>query len=347
MRSRIKAGLIAALVAAGMAQCAEASVEGKAEQSARITQDAVNAAQPDQGFDLGDAPGSKPAEEKMPRYDDLYFENAKDISLSPSEQVALDNYNHWRTSGARSLQKSYTAADGTTVFTFGAQIPSIVCALLNITDITLERGELINSVNIGDSARWSVEPAIEGSGADVIQHVLVKPLEVGISTTMLITTDRRSYHLMLKARNSKDYLPRVSFAYPGAALAQFKRLTAQNAAMKKRDAIQTTADPASKAYLGDLNFNYTIDGDVSWKPVRVFDNGEKTIIEMPKEMLYREAPTLMILDHEGGWFSDDKVSVMNYRLQGTRYIVDGLFDQAILSSGVGSSQQRVVIRRDK
>lgn len=283
--------------------------------------------------------------DKTPSYEDLYFENSKNISLSPSEEVALQNFNHWKTSGARSLQKSYTASDGTTVFTYNAQIPSIVCALLQITDITLERGELINSVNIGDSARWSVEPAVEGSGANVIQHVLVKPLDVGIATTMMITTDRRSYHLTLKAKNSRDYLPRVSFVYPQQALAQFKQLSAQNAAMKKRDMIECTENTGSKAYLGDLNFNYTIDGDVSWKPVRVFDDGQKTIIEMPKQMLYRNAPTLMILDHEGGWFSDDKTSVINYRLQGTRYVVDGLFDQAILSMDVGSDQQRVVIKR--
>lgn len=280
-----------------------------------------------------------------PAYEDLYYQTSKGISLSPSEEVALANYNHWKTSGARSLQKSYTASDGTTVFTYNAQIPSIVCALLQITDITLERGEMINSVNIGDSARWSVEPAVEGSGSNTIQHVLVKPLDIGISTTMMITTDRRSYHLTLKSRNSRDYLPRVSFAYPQEALAKFQALSAANAAQRKRDAIEVDRQKGSKAYLGDLNFNYTIDGDVSWKPVRVFDDGQKTIIEMPKSMLYRNAPTLMVLDKEGGWFSDDKTSVINYRLQGTRYVVDGLFDQAILSLDVGSDQQRVVIKR--
>ena len=39
------------------------------------------------------------------------------------------------------------------------------------------------------------------------------------------------------------------------------------------------------------------------------------------------------------------VNCINYRLQGTRYIVDGLFDQAVLTMDVGSDQQRVVIER--
>ena len=321
--NRLKTLLAAVLAAVSAAPIGSMA----AEPSAPAAQDQKRAAAADQG------------------YEDLYFETSKQVSLSPSEEVALQNYEHWKASGARSLQKSYTAADGTTVFTYNAQIPSIVCALLQITDITLERGETINSVNIGDSARWSVEPAVEGSGSNVIQHVLVKPLDIGIQTTMMIATDRRSYHLTLKSRNAKDYLPRVSFAYPQEALAQFRRLSAQNAAQRERDSIKVDQDSGSKAYLGDLNFNYTIDGDVSWKPVRVFDDGQKTIIEMPRQMLYRNAPTLMILDKEGGWFSDDKTSVINYRLQGTRYVVDGLFDQAILSLGVGSDQQRVVIKR--
>jgi type IV secretion system protein VirB9 len=38
--------------------------------------------------------------------------------------------------------------------------------------------------------------------------------------------------------------------------------------------------------------------------------------------------------------------MVNYRMQGDRYIVDRVLDHAELVSGVGSSQTRVVITRE-
>ena len=37
--------------------------------------------------------------------------------------------------------------------------------------------------------------------------------------------------------------------------------------------------------------------------------------------------------------------MINYRLQGDRYIVDAVFDKAILVAGVGSNQNRITITR--
>ena len=48
---------------------------------------------------------------------------------------------------------------------------------------------------------------------------------------------------------------------------------------------------------------------------------------------------------DGGLFSDEEQVQVNYRPQGNRYIVDSIFDKAILVAGVGSSQDRVTIKR--
>ena len=50
---------------------------------------------------------------------------------------------------------------------------------------------------------------------------------------------------------------------------------------------------------------------------------------------------------DGGVFIDDETVMVNYRVQGDRYIVDSVFDKAILIAGVGSSQDRVTIQRGK
>jgi type IV secretion system protein VirB9 len=103
--------------------------------------------------------------------------------------------------------------------------------------------------------------------------------------------------------------------------------------------------PQTGEYLGDLNFAYSVDGTVAWKPVRVYNDGQKTIIQMPAAMAQTEAPTLLVVRKDGGLFTDDETVLVNYRIQGDRYIVDTIFDKAILIAGIGSGQDRVVITR--
>ena len=89
-----------------------------------------------------------------------------------------------------------------------------------------------------------------------------------------------------------------------------------------------------------LNFDYRIDGDkVSWRPVRVFDDGHQTFIEFPANLGDGEAPPLFVTGSGG------KSELVNYRLKGHYYVVDRLFSAAELRLG-GKHQQVVRILRD-
>ncbi|HDX6242850.1 TPA: TrbG/VirB9 family P-type conjugative transfer protein, partial [Campylobacter fetus subsp. venerealis] len=77
-----------------------------------------------------------------------------------------------------------------------------------------------------------------------------------------------------------------------------------------------------------LDFGYTIEGKSDLKPLRVYNNGIKTYIQMPKNMKFYEAPSLMILD------KNNNKEIVNYRLKFDTFIVDRLFSKAILISGV-------------
>ena len=68
---------------------------------------------------------------------------------------------------------------------------------------------------------------------------------------------------------------------------------------------------------------------------------------MPSTMQQTEAPTLLVVRKDGGVFTDEETVMVNYRVQGDRYIVDTVFDKAVLIAGVGSSQDRVTITRGK
>jgi type IV secretion system protein VirB9 len=137
-------------------------------------------------------------------------------------------------------------------------------------------------------------------------------------------------------------MSRIGFTYPEDANAKWEALKAHEAKAEKDSTIPQTGE-----YLGDLNFNYDVDGDARWKPVRVYNNGIKTIIQMPGTMEQTEAPVLLVIRSEGGVFTDEEKDIVNYSVQGDRFIVDTVFDKAVLIAGVGSGQDRVTITRGK
>jgi type IV secretion system protein TrbG len=228
--------------------------------------------------------------------------------------------------------------DGSVRYVFGAGIPSIVCAPLEITDVVLQPGEQVNSINIGDTVRWKVQPAT--SGPDDTLHLIIKPMDADLKTSMVVSTNWRSYHFHLVSHRTK-YMPQVSFIYPEDALRRWK--TIQTKAARERNANTLR----NGEYLGNLDFAYNITGSAPWKPVRVYNDGRKTIIQMPKSMEQTEAPTLLVMRESNALFSGDQTVMVNYRIQHDRYIVDTVFKKAVLVAGVGESQARVTITRRK
>ncbi|MGB5809549.1 MAG: TrbG/VirB9 family P-type conjugative transfer protein, partial [Polyangiales bacterium] len=109
---------------------------------------------------------------------------------------------------------------------------------------------------------------------------------------------------------------------------------------KKRESRQTVVAPLGKGTnVENLNFDYALKGDKPrWRPTHVFDDGQKTFIEMPRRLRVREAPVLILRDHH-----QDRL--VNYRIKGRYYVVDRLFDRAVLIAGVGKRQERVQVLR--
>ena len=260
----------------------------------------------------------------------LYFGGENPV-LTPSEERALKIAREWQAKAATQLTP-VPGPDGAIQFLYGAVQPSIVCAVMQVTDIELQAGEQINNISIGDSARWLVEPAVTGASVAEVQHIILKPMDVGLETSLIVTTNRRTYHFRLKSHKTQ-YKPKVSFIYPDAVQARFLALKERQTEEKEKNTI-----PETQEYLGNLDFAYRISGSAPWKPVRVYNDGVKTIIQMPPKMKQTEAPSLLVLN------GDEEVMV-NYRLQGDRFIVDQLFNKAMLIAGVGSKQTKITITR--
>lgn len=218
---------------------------------------------------------------------------------------------------------------GQLVFVHGAEgIPTIIAAPLQVVDVELESGEQVNEVVVGDSARWQVEKGTAGRST----HLFIKPIDVGLETSMVVTTDRRAYHMRLLSRTS-DVTPYVGFVYQNDLKAQ----VADKAAKKQRQEQWQTTDQGVD--LSKLNFAYDVDGASRWRPERVYDDGRKMYVQLPDTARTGEMPALMVM-------KGSQEVLVNYRVKsGNTMEVDGLFDHVALVVGVGRGQERVDIHR--
>ncbi|MGE5516189.1 MAG: P-type conjugative transfer protein TrbG [Bacteroidota bacterium] len=253
--------------------------------------------------------------------------------LTPKEKAALGLSKKWT---ARA-DMPVAGEDGTVRFLFGSTLPSVVCAPLYVCDIALQAGEIINDINVGDAVRWKIAPATSGSGADKITHVVVKPVDAGLSTNLVISTDRRSYFIKLVSTKS-DWMPAVAFAYPDEVQREW-------AAYQRQEQRQQAANVLPSGHrLQELDFEFALSGDSpSWRPVRVYSDGTKTFIQFPTAMASADAPALVALGKDGGLFTEASEQLVNYRLAGNTYVVDKVLAKAALISGAGSAQERVTV----
>ncbi|MGC8493483.1 MAG: P-type conjugative transfer protein TrbG [Syntrophobacteraceae bacterium] len=271
--------------------------------------------------------------------------SGKNPKLNAQERAGVRIAERWRKGGATGM-KPVAGQRGSVEFVFGSSDPTVVCAPLQVCDVALEPGEQVNNVNVGDP-RWSIGPAISGSGRDQVEHLIIKPQDVGLSTTLVVTTNRRTYHMRLVSCRART-MPYVQFIYPNEVQKGWAALRKRDKAFSEEQE-ESASNAASREYLGDLDFNYRIVGNARWRPVRVYNDGVKTIIQMPSVMSQTEAPALLVIrgDNKGlfNWFKSPQKVLVNYRVQGDRYIVDCVFSKAILIAGVGSNQERVTIAR--
>ena len=255
-------------------------------------------------------------------------------SLTPNERAALA----LAEAGMADTVRAVKGGDGGVRFVFGRGYPIIVCAIEQVCDIRLQPGETVNTVKVGDAARWHVESAVTGTDEQFQLHVVVKPLEPDTRTTLLVTTDRRAYRLGLRA-TAQRFMPSVSFSYPDDVQAHFEGL-GRPPTRSPRDG--TGRLPATGASLAALDFGFDLVGDAPWKPLRVYTDGVQTVIELPPAAVRTDAPALVLL--RDGTPSE---TVVNYRVHGDRYRVDAVIDRAMLMTGVGADQTRVTITRKK
>lgn len=242
-------------------------------------------------------------------------------------------------------QMPVTGEDGTVRYLYGATMPSVVCAPLMVCALELQPGEVVQPpVTLGDSVRWKVMPGMTGDGASRTTLILIKPTDAGLVTNMVLATNRRVYTVKLVS-TQRQWMPRVAFNYPDDAQAAWGAYQ-MNAAFGGGGAAASGMAGGESA--ANLDFGFRLSGDnPGWKPLRVYTDGFKTFIEFTPSAMRAEAPALVALADDGNWFSKPSTQFVNYRQMGSKFVVDSVLSKAALVSGVGGSETRVTITRER
>jgi type IV secretion system protein VirB9 len=199
-----------------------------------------------------------------------------------------------------------------------------------ITDIVLEPGERLvasGPIAAGDTARWVIGDTTSGAGEARRVHVLIKPTAADLATNLVVNTDRRTYHLELRA-SGRTWQAQVSWRYPSSGAV-----------------VVVAAPPWPTAPVLDLarvNRDYRIEGDhPAWRPLAVFDDGRRTYVEFGPGVVLDDLPPLYRTGSDGR-----SAELINYHVEGRRIVTDRLIDRAELRLGLKRAAQRVrLVRR--
>ena len=207
-----------------------------------------------------------------------------------------------------------------------------------VTDIALQAGEKLISVSAGDTERWILGDTISGEGETERVHILVKPVESGLTTNLIITTTVRTYRAELTSYR-ETYMAAVSWRYPREDLISLSKTRKPAIKHSVGSAALSSGEdrlPVPSGLSVDaLNFRYRVAGDKPhWRPLRAFDDGRKVYIQFPARIDQGEAPPLFAVGIEGD------SQLVNYRVKGRYYVVDRLFARAELR--LGEKDQQVV-----
>ena len=213
------------------------------------------------------------------------------------------------------------------IYPYGIYQPVLTCTVLRSCIIELEAGEALISIITGDDQRWLIDHTATGAGAKTA-IVSVKPIDHNITTNLIISTDRRIYHITLDSppyttkRNrynpQHQYTRHIRFYYPTA----------------HKFAIPNSSDPVDQPQglqLEFLNHRYRwrAEKGFPWVPTAVFDDGERVYIRIPSDAYSQNQPLLSVGER-------GTERVVDYIVRDGYFIVDGLFEEArLITGGVG------------
>ena len=278
----------------------------------------------------------------------------QDPALSRTELALLDALKRSRPEETETQTRPVVGVDDTVQFVFGMPDPTAICTPFEGCDIRLEAGEIVRDASMADR-RWQTDLLFEGEAPNETPHVVIYPHDIGLKATLIIPTNRRTYHLHLISRSAAEgapTTPKISFIYPEDIRARFAaaRMRQEQARAAIRAAEPPPApatEPVARSSMTGAVFAYELRGRAPWKPIRVFNDGAWTMIDFPSAVNHTELPAPLEVRTEGDLFHDDELVILpsDYDPATRRMTIYKVFDRAFLIVGVGHNQVRVKITR--
>jgi type IV secretion system protein VirB9 len=208
----------------------------------------------------------------------------------------------------------------------------IYCQPYRITDVMLQPGEIVLEVPyLSEDKVWEIGAGVSRKDGQDVQRFFLKPSAVNLVTTMIIITDRRVYHLLLKSFPD-TFMVMVQWEYPPPLNYS---LTARNSpAPPPVNTAVTDITLVDAQFLSfDYKMSYSVFKKPLWLPKRVYDDGRKTYIELDEKTLHSLSPVLF----------NQKNQRINYRVQKNLIIIDELIEKTTLISG----KEKVIITKKR
>ena len=228
--------------------------------------------------------------------------------------------------------------NGWTTYPYSANTkPLMKCQPAKLCIIQLEPAEMLNSIKMGDTANWEQSTFVTGRGPESTISITVKPRIMGVSTDLIVSTSKRTYQVGLVSSHGVE--PSIlRFYYPEeTAIANVEKANEMQRRAMRSGINSTSVSSSTMMDVNRINFNYRLLGArVPWSPIRVFDDTNKTFIELADISTRFDLPILYLV-------KNNKMELVNYRYKAPYFIVDGLFERAWLISGKGKNKQRVEI----
>ncbi|MEY4756083.1 MAG: hypothetical protein RJA34_981 [Pseudomonadota bacterium] len=237
-------------------------------------------------------------------------------------------------------------ASGAVEYPYGYSRPTVTCAPLHVCTIALQDSEAVTSISIGDTVRWLLQSATAANKP----IMMIKPTQAGLSTNLVVTTDKGRVYYMHLVSSKIEYTPMVTWYDPATmtrdlsaeaqATARQKAeleasINAEKLAAEQAKAQRVVADKSvGKLDPSTLDFGYSCIGDATFKPARVFANDTHTFIQLPPGASTRDAPAVFNV-------TNNETELLNSRLVNGYYIIDGKPAKLSLVLGVGEHTQTV------
>lgn len=227
-----------------------------------------------------------------------------------------------------SIQQPSQFTNGTMYYDFDSDFTyEIYCQPYRVTDLILEPGEqVIEMPFLSEEKVWEIGAGVSRHNGVDTQHFFLKPAYSGLTTSFILITDKRVYHMLLKSY--KDcYMTQVKWKYPNVM-----PFTIKTDAMEEINNLSKETTSVNPAYLSfDYKMSYSVFKKPYWLPTRVYDDGKHTYITMNETVLHMTSPVLF----------NNRNERINYSVNKNLIVINELIEKVTLRVG----KEKVTIKK--